>query len=167
MNPLQAAQAWPKLTAAAQQRKMKIGSPSASACGPIAATDCYGASWWPLTWFDQFFKNCTNCQIDFITTHIYTCNVTEFTGYLDTIISTYKKPVWLTEWACPAAGQPINVELTFLKAALAYLDNNPMIERYAWFGTRIAPNDGWLGPQVNVFQTTLSALTDVGKLYNS
>jgi len=167
MNPTQAAQVWPQLTAIAAERGMKIGSPSASACGPNPQTDCYGASWWPTSWFDDFFKACTNCQIDFITTHIYTCNVTQFTDYLDTIIKNYKKPVWLTEFACPAAGQPISVEVNFMKAALAYLDNNPMIERYSWFGTRIAPTDDWLGPQVNVYSQGLSALSDVGKVYNS
>jgi hypothetical protein len=167
MTPLQAAQAWPQFQKIAQEHKLKLGSPSASACGPNADTDCYAKTWSPLPWFDDFFANCTNCQVDYITTHIYSCNLTEFTAYLDGIIKKYNKPVWLTEFACPAAGQPIDVELAFMKGALTYLESNPMIERYSWFGTRIAPNDGWLGPQVNVFSQSTATLSEVGKLYNS
>jgi len=165
MSPLQAAQAWPAITAVAQARGMLIGSPAAAACGPDLKADCYAASWNPIPWFDQFFANCTNCKIDFLTTHIYTCNFTQFTEFL-LGMKKYNKPIWLTEFACPASGQPIDVELTFAKQALNFLENEPSIQRYAWFGTRLDPTDGWLGPQVDLLAQTSCALTDLGKLYN-
>jgi len=162
--PADAAKMWPTLEAIASQRGMKLGSPAAAACGPTAA-DCYAGSWDPTPWFDAFFGNCTNCHVDFLTSHIYTCDVNQFTTFLNNL-KKYKLPIWLTEFACPAANQPESVEIDFMKAALNYLDNEPMIERYSWFGTRLDPTDGWLGPQVDLIDDASCALTDLGKLYN-
>jgi len=53
-----------------------------------------------------------------------------------------------------------------MKAALAFLDGDPKVERYSWFGTRLDPTDGWLGPQVDLLDDSSCALTDLGKLYN-
>jgi hypothetical protein len=166
MTPRQAAELWPTIEAVANQRGMLIGSPAASACGPDLKADCYAASFSPIPWFDQFFGNCTNCKVDFLATHIYTCNITQLTSYLGAL-KKYNKKIWLTEFACPAAHQPDSFEYNFMKQALDYLDNNPDIERYAWFGTRLDPTDGWLGPQVDLLSQTASALTDLGTLYNS
>jgi len=163
--PKQAATLWPQLEAIAAKHNLKLGSPSAAACGPNPQTDCYGASWDPEPWFDDFFGNCTGCKVDFLTSHIYTCNMTELTSFL-TKLKKYNLPIWLTEFACPAAKQPVSVEIEFMKAAITYLENEPSIERYAWFGTRLDPTDGWLGPQVDLLSDTSCALTDLGKLYN-
>jgi len=112
-----------------------------------------------------FFGNCTNCQVDFIATHIYTCDITQLTQYLDSL-KKYNKPIWLTEFACPAAGKEDSFEIDFMKQALNLLDNDPAIERYSWFGTRLDPKDAWLGHQVDLLSDSACALTDLGKLYN-
>jgi len=164
--PADAIASWPKIEAIAAKRKMKIGSPAASACGPNPTTECYGGTWSPVPWFDAFFAGCKNCQVDFLTTHIYTCNITELTTYLEGL-KKYNKPVWLTEFACPAAGQPPSFEMDFMKQALTYLDSQPFIERYAWFGTRLDPTDGWLGPQVDLLDDSKCALTDLGVYYTT
>jgi hypothetical protein len=166
VSPQEAAKEWPAITAIANERKLRIGSPSAAACGPNPETECYGKVWTPVPWFDDFFAACTNCKIDFLTTHIYTCDINELKTFIGSL-KKYNKPIWLTEFACPASGQSIDVELNFAKEALAYLDSEPQIERYAWFGIRIDPDDGWLGPQVNLIGTTGCALTELGKLYTS
>jgi hypothetical protein len=162
--PAQAAQLWPQLEAIANERGMLLGSPSAAACGPLP-TDCYAGSWDPTPWFTDFFGNCTNCKVDFLTSHIYTCDINQFTTFL-TNLKKFNKPIWLTEFACPAAGQPIDVEINFMKAALQFLDNEPSIQRYSWFGTRLDPKDGWLGPQVDLLDDSKCALTQLGELYN-
>jgi len=54
-----------------------------------------------------------------------------------------------------------------MKQALAYLDADPQIEKYAWFGTRLDPADGWLGPQVDLLDGSACALSDLGKMYNT
>lgn len=166
VDPVSAAKQWPLITSIANQRKLRIGSPAAAACGPNPATDCYAGSWSPVPWFDDFFKACTNCKVDFLATHIYSCNMTEITTFIDSL-KKYNKPIWLTEFACPAAGQPDSFEISYMKQILNYLDNEPAIERYAWFGTRIDPDDGWLGPQVDLLDNSKCALTDLGKLYTN
>jgi len=163
--PQQAATLWPQLEAIANKHMLKLGSPSAAACGPNAATDCYGGTWSPVPWFDAFFGNCSGCKVDFLTTHIYTCDINELKTFI-TSVKKYNKPIWLTEFACPAAKQPDSVELDFMKAALMYLESEPQIERYAWFGTRLDPTDGWLGPQLDLLSDSACALSDLGKLYN-
>lgn len=164
--PAEAAKLWKTIEQIGDQKGLKLGSPSAAACGPNPETECYAGSWDPTQWFVDFFGNCSGCRVDFLTTHIYTCDINQFTTFLNNL-KRFNKPIWLTEFACPAAHQPIDFEINFLKQALAYLDNEPMIERYAWFGTRLDPNDGWLGPQVDLLDSSKCALTQVGQLYNS
>jgi len=164
VQPADAIKMWPQITAIAKQRGMMISSPAAAACGPNPETECYGGVWSPVPWFDAFFAGCTGCQVDFIATHIYTCNMTELTTFLEAL-KKYNKPVWLTEFACPAAGQPPAFEMNFMKQALAYLDSQSYIEKYAWFGTRLDPTDGWLGPQVDLLDDSKCALTDLGVFY--
>jgi len=166
VKPADAAKMWPTLTEIAKAHGLKLSSPAASACGPNPETECYGGTWSPVPYFDAFFGNCTGCQVDFIATHIYTCDVNELKTYLDSL-KKYNKPIWLTEFACPAAGKPPSFELDFMKAALTLLDNDPIVERYAWFGTRLDPKDGWLGPQVDLLSDSSCALTDLGNYYNS
>jgi len=166
VSPQDAAKMWPTIEAIAKPRKLKIGSPAAAACGPNPETECYGGVWSPVPWFDDFFKACSGCTIDFLTTHIYTCDMNELKTFIGSL-KKYNKPIWLTEFACPASGQPNSVEIDFMKQALAYLDAEPQIERYAWFGTRIDPADGWLGPQVNLLDNSKCALTDLGKVYTN
>jgi len=113
-----------------------------------------------------FFGNCTGCQVDFLTTHIYTCDVTELKNYIDSL-KKYNLPIWLTEFACPASGQPDQVELDYMKQVLAYLDGESQIGKYAWFGTRLDPTDGWLGPQVDLLMDNSSALTELGVIYTT
>lgn len=163
ISPKDAASYWPTIQAKADQLGMKIGSPSAAACGP--ASDCYNGELSPIGWFDQFFGNCTNCRVDFITTHIYTCSAAGVRNFLNGL-KKYNKPIWLTEVACPAAGQPNSVEENFLTELRGYLDADSVFERYAWFGTRIKPSDGWLGPQVSLLNISYPALNNLGKIYN-
>jgi len=164
--PATAASVWKTLEAISAERGMKLSSPSAAACGPNPATDCYAGSWYPEPWFDAFFGNCTGCRVDFLTSHIYTCDINQFTTFINGL-KKYNKPIWLTEFACPAAGQPIAKEIEFMKQALAFLDGESQVERYSWFGTRLDPGDGWLGPQVDLLSQTSSSLTQLGKLYNN
>jgi len=163
--PADAARLWPQLQAIANKHNLKLSSPAASACGPNPETECYGGTWSPVPWFDAFFGNCTNCQVDFIATHIYTCDINELKTYL-AALKKYNKPIWLSEFACPAAGKPDSFETDFMKQVLDLLENDPMIEKYAWFGTRLDPKDQWLGPQVDLLSDSSCALTPLGKLYN-
>jgi len=169
--PEQAATLWAQIEDITLPRGMKLGSPSASACGPNPETECYGGSSSPVPWFDAFFGNCSKmyangCHVDFIATHIYTCDVNGLSDYLATL-KKYNLPIWLTEFACPAAGQSEDVETAFMQGALTLLEGDTNFGNYAWFGTRLDPSDGWLGPQVDLLWYNMSALTDLGKLYTT
>jgi len=154
--PATAATYWPQIEQFARQNNMKIASPAAATGGYMD----------PIAWFDQFFAACVGCQIDFIATHIYTCSPEGVYNFLVSL-KKYGKPIWLTEFACPAVGQPASVEYAFMNQTMAYLDADKDIERYAWYGTRIPPSDTWLGPTANLFSSSDCSLSDIGKLYNS
>jgi len=157
IQPAVAASYWPEIQQFAQQNNMKIASPAAASGGDIMD---------PVDWLDEFFASCTGCQVDFIATHIYTCSPEGVNNYL-TSLKKYNKPIWLTEFACPAVGDPESYEYAFMNQTLYYLDADDDFERYAWYGTRLAPSDDWLGPSANLFNYSACSLTDVGKLYNS
>lgn len=157
IDPATAASYWPQIQQFAQQNGMLIGSPAAADGGDIMD---------PVSWFDEFFSSCTNCQVDFISTHIYTCSPAGVDSYLASL-KKYGKPIWLTEFSCPAVGDPEADEYAFLNQTLYYLDADDDFERYAWYGTRIAPTDTDLGPDVNLFNYSACSLTEVGKRYNS
>jgi len=82
-------------------------------------------------------------------------------------LTKYNLPIWLTEFACPAAGQDESVELNFMQQALKLLEGNKIFGNYAWFGTRLQPNDDWLGPQVDLLWYNESKLTQLGTTYTT
>lgn len=68
LTPEAAAQLWPRLQAAAEKLGARLGSPAAAVCG----ANCNVRN--PFDWWDQFFGNCSDCRVDFIATHYYTCS---------------------------------------------------------------------------------------------
>jgi len=54
-----------------------------------------------------------------------------------------------------------------MNQALQYLETQSYIGGYAWFGTRLDPNDGWLGPQVDLLAYNQSSLTQLGQIYTT
>jgi len=155
LSPQQAAALWPQIEAVADAHNLKIGSPAAAPGGkPVM----------PADWLDQFFGNCTNCRVDYITTHVYECAAGGVEYWIGTL-KKFNKPLWLTEFSCPAASKDVAVELKFMTDVLKYLDSEPAVERYSWFGTRVKPSDSGLGSQVSLFKVDDCGLSDLGKLY--
>ncbi len=60
-----------------------------------------------------------------------------FRAYIQAAESAYHKPIWLTEFAVKDAQRTFTQadSVRFLDQALPFLDSDPMIQRYAWFGT--------------------------------
>jgi len=156
LSPAEAASLWPQIEAVADKYNMLIGSSSAAPGGNIS----------PEQWHDEFFGNCTTCRVDFITIHVYECTIGGLQYWVDTVVK-YNKSIWLTEFssAC-GASQPESDDYSYMTAALSWLDSQPQIERYSWYGTRIAPNDGYLGPNASIFSLQCSSLSNLGELYN-
>jgi hypothetical protein len=131
LTPAEAAALWPQVEALARDQNRRIVSPAVNYCaGACTVPD-------PFDWLDQFFAACPNCRVDAIGVHAYVCIPSALQAYLDKFTSRYKRPLWLTEFACldtaaPSAAQ----EMTFMQAVLPILEANPAVERYAWFTGR-------------------------------
>ncbi|HVI01129.1 MAG TPA: glycosyl hydrolase, partial [Enhygromyxa sp.] len=47
----------------------------------------------------------------------------------------FSQPLWLTEFACTDAAN-FEEQIAFMEDAVAYLEEDPRIERYSWFSGR-------------------------------
>ncbi|KAI1609895.1 glycosyl hydrolase catalytic core-domain-containing protein [Exophiala viscosa] len=108
--------------------QVQIGSP--------AVTNGVGTSP-PLgtTWLSQFFEACNGeCDVDFVAFHWYGTSISDFESHVQDVISTASSngvsKVWLTEFG--ATGSDSDVA-DFLTQAVAYLDSQSAVERYAYF----------------------------------
>jgi len=131
-----AAQLWPELEAIADAKGLRLVSPAVNFCGG----DCQDTD--PFHYLDAFFAACAGCRVDAVAMHIYVgCSPSgdNKAEWLINHVETYKKrfpqPLWLTEFACDSAKNPAEQQ-AFLEDAVAYLEADPRIERYAWFSGR-------------------------------
>lgn len=69
-------------------------------------------------WMDTFFEHCTGCRVDFMTLHIYTCDVATIKIEVDKMAARYNRPVWVTEFMCPNTGRPLEREVNFMDSAM-------------------------------------------------
>ncbi|ROV94558.1 hypothetical protein VMCG_08168 [Cytospora schulzeri] len=85
-------------------------------------------------------------EIDFVVLHWYGLNVHDLKDYLVDMHSTFKKPIWLNEFACTTFGGQVPSEQQvekFEQEALKFLDGTDFVEKYAWFGSAV--NNGSMG----------------------
>ncbi|KAJ3281837.1 hypothetical protein HK104_011256 [Borealophlyctis nickersoniae] len=136
-----------------QPTGLRLGSPAPSN-GPNG-----------LTWLDQFMSQCTNCNVDFVAIHWYGLSLDDFKKHITDAYNIAKKykgdnvKVWLTEFASQT--QDAAEERKFFDAAVAWLDQQSFVERYAWFGAMrgnvVSPGAAMMAPG--------GGLTDLGKAY--
>jgi hypothetical protein len=162
LTPQQAAALWPQLEQIANSHtpKMKLLSPAVNYCGG----NCNETS--PFTWLDQFFAACTNCQVDALAVHWYSCSASDLQGYIRGTSSSpgmtkYNKPIWLTEFAMLGSGCATTAaaEATYMTGALSYLESEPAVARYAWFTGRSTSS-----PWINLLGSS-GQLTALGQQY--
>jgi hypothetical protein len=162
LTPQQAAALWPQLEQIANSHnpKLKLVSPAVNYCGG----NCNETS--PFTWLDQFFAACTNCQVDAIAVHWYSCSASDLNGYIQGTsnspgMTKYNKPIWLTEFAMLGSGCATTeaAESSYLSAALPYLESEPAVARYAWFTGRSTSS-----PWINLLGSS-GQLTALGQQY--
>ncbi|KAL4865306.1 hypothetical protein BDV12DRAFT_200249 [Aspergillus spectabilis] len=83
-------------------------------------------------WMDQFFEHCTTCTLDFVAIHWYANNDPDgFKSHVQQFYDKYNLPIWITEFAASGSGEE---QISFLQAVLPWLDSQPYVERYAYFG---------------------------------
>jgi hypothetical protein len=130
LTPQKAADLWPSLEEIARQKHLSLVSPAINYCGG----GCNVTN--PIDWMDQFFAACTGCKIDYVAVHWYACTGDALRSYI-AMFKKYGKPIWLTEFSCGDQGtQPVEKQQSYMKEALAYLEGDPDIFRYAWFSGR-------------------------------
>lgn len=161
-TPTEAAALWPVLEEVAAARNLEIGAPALNYCGDCVSEN--GTTYSdPVVYLDAFLAACTDCRIDFIPVHWYACNVDALKWYIERF-KKYNKPIWVTEFACgddPHEQITLAVQKNYMQAAVAYLESEPAVARYAWFSGR---NNEI--PYINLLGAN-GQLTELGELYMS
>ena len=142
--------------------KNKYGN--VSLCSPAISNGPHG-----IQWLKDFFKELGGidaAKVDVIVIHYYSLDVNHFKQYVNEVHDTFKKPIWITEFACTAfdAAHPVNETqvMNFMKEALKFLDGAAFVARYAWFGAMKSLPDA-VG-HANAIENN-GQLTNIGKLY--
>jgi len=158
MTPSDAAAQWKDIEALATEFNLKIGSPAVNFCGNCVSEN--GTTYTdPVKYLDDFFAACKDCRVDFIAIHCYMNHVSALQWYVS-LFEKYNKPIWLTEF-CAWENSPTLAEQTdYMIGAVDYLENNPKIERYAWFTGRSTGV-----PYNTLLEKGSGALSDLGSIY--
>ena len=88
LSPQQGADLWRTHLQPLKAQGIRLGSPA-----PTSAPS-------GKTWLQDFLTACGGCTVDFIALHWYGINSTQFIVYLQDFHDTFKRPIWVTEWAC-------------------------------------------------------------------
>lgn len=94
-----------------------------------------------LLWLSQFLDLCSDCKLTGIAIHWYGKRVADFQDHVRSAIKLATKhhiqEVWVTEFGLDdemtEIKNPINTAECFMKDAISWLDNQPIITRYAYF----------------------------------
>ena len=143
MTPQRAASLWPKL----EKTGRKLVAPAMAMPG--------------TTWFAEFMRLCKNCRIDAIAIHTYEKQVGGITHWINTY-AKYGKPLWLTEFAQPGTSNVQQCQ-SYIKSAVTKLENDPRVQRYAWFLNRSTKTTGNLVNCGSLFDS--KGIKEIGKTY--
>ena len=131
MTPAQAAEHWPQVVALAKELNLLLISPAMN-YGTLAGYHD------PIKWLDEFFAqpNVSLDDIHAIAIHCYMASPSAVKDYIKKF-EKYGKPIWMTEF-CAWDPVPSNVEkqMDYMCAVLNHMEQNPHVERYAWFMPR-------------------------------
>jgi hypothetical protein len=150
LTAAQAAADWPSVESAAHAVGALIVSPAVNFCGSSTdTTNCSDpAVTDPYTWLNDFFADCSGCEVDAIAIHWYNCDLPSLTAYIEGNIDAggglqgfvqFGKPIWLTEFSCDGSHAEAD-QKAYMQAAVPYLESNPHIFRYSWFSAGSIPN---------------------------
>ncbi|WBW74152.1 cell wall protein Asl1, predicted O-glucosyl hydrolase [Schizosaccharomyces osmophilus] len=118
-------------------------------------------------WLNQFMQSCSDCNIDFIVAHWYGTGADQLKGLVNSLSSTYNKPIWVSEFACtnwdvsqlPSLDDVYKV----FEETIEFLESNDAVERYAWFAP--AANLGSSVGENNALVTAAGKLSGLGSKY--
>ena len=128
MTPTEAAAIWQPVVALAKELNLKLVSPAMN-YGTLAGYSD------PIKWLDEFFAQpqVSLDDIDAIAIHCYMASSSGVQSYVERF-EKYNKPIWMTEFCAwdPVPGS-VNTQMDYMCAVLNYFEQNPKVERYAWF----------------------------------
>lgn len=162
MTPAEAAAHWGEVVALAKKLGLQLVSPAMN-YGTLAGYSD------PVKWLDEFFAQPSVSLDDVcaIAVHCYMSSPSAVRNYIE-MFRKYGKPVWLTEFCAwdPVPGS-VESQMDYMCAVLNYLEQEPLVERYAWFIPRTSsPVDK--APYMQLLtHTSPVELTDLGVLYTS
>ncbi|KAG9005523.1 hypothetical protein FRB90_010355 [Tulasnella sp. 427] len=96
-------------------------------------------------------------------------DVENFKSTITEFHNKFKKPIWITEWACQNYGSNQNHQCsqdqinTFMRETQAWLDSTPWVERYAYFAP-ITKFPGGFNTK-NRLMSSSGAITPLGQDY--
>ena len=160
MTPAQAAQLWPPVVALAKELNLGLVSPAMN-YGTLAGYSD------PIKWLDEFFAQ-PGVSIDdvaAISVHCYMSSPNAVKNYIE-LFRKYEKPVWLTEFCAwdPVPGS-VNTQMDYMCSVLNYLEQEPLVARYAWFIPRAGGRVDSPPYMQLLTHDSPASLTDLGKMY--
>jgi len=156
MTPSEAAAIWQPVVDLAKELNLKLVSPAMN----YGTLENYSD---PIKWMDEFFALVGTSDIYAISVHCYMASVGGLKTYIERF-RKYDKPVWLTEF-CAWDPKPSSeeVQLAYMSDALNYLEQESLVERYAWFIPRYTGgNDPFMRL---ITKDEPGELTAAGKIY--
>lgn len=160
MTPAQAAALWTPVVALAKELGLKLVSPAMN-YGTLAGYNN------PIKWLDEFFAQpgVDINDIYAISVHCYMSSPSAVKDYIE-MFRKYNKPVWLTEFCAwdPVPGS-VTTQMDYLCTVLNYLEQEPLVERYAWFIPRTSGKVDSAPYMQLLTHDSPPALTDLGKMY--
>ena len=159
MTPAKAAELWSPVVALAKELNLKLVSPAMN-YGTLAGYSD------PIKWLDEFFAqpNVDINDVYAISVHSYMASPSAVQSFIERF-RKYNKPVWVTEFCAwdplPASAE---VQMDYMCTVLHYMENEPLVERYAWFIPRYTNKNN--DPHMQLITNEVPGeLTDAGKVY--
>lgn len=160
MTPAEAAAHWGEVVALANELHVKLVSPAMN----YGTLDGYSD---PVKWLDEFFAQpgVSLADIDAIAVHCYMSSPSAVRNYIE-MFRKYGKPVWLTEFCAwdPVPGS-VESQMDYMCTVLNYLEQEPLVERYAWFMPRTSDAVDKAPYMQLLTHGSPVELTDLGVLY--
>ena len=116
-------------------------------------------------------SGCTDCNIDFVVVHWYASSFDDFKihvtkAHIDTGLPVNVAEFAYTSWN--SANEPREAEvLKFMTSAIAWLDAQPFVIQYAWFGSMPINDIAYpaLGSANSLINAATTTVTTLGATY--
>lgn len=160
MTPQRAGELWPAVVRLAKELNLKLGAPAMN-YGTLSGYSN------PIKWLDEFLSidSVSIDDIDFIPIHCYMMNPSAVKGYVE-MFAKYGKPIWMTEFCAWENVSGVEQQKSYMSDVLNYFEQNPLVERYAWFMPRM--NKGLNEKPYNQLLTKVNPIewTELGEIFN-